>query len=69
MDPAPYQGVFKSGQRSVCVELGSTSPGLLSLLLPEEGKNVVPASLKGVTFLHSLGESTQLRPGGGGLDC
>lgn len=66
MNPAPYQGVFKSGQMSVGVELGSASPGLLSLLFPEEDKNVVPASLKGVTFLHSLGESTQLHPGGGG---
>lgn len=63
MDPAPYQGVSKSGQTSVCVDLGSTSPGLLSLLLPEEGKDVVPGSLRGVTFLHSLSESTQTRPG------
>ena len=55
--------------RLMSVGLGSTSPGLLFLLLPKEGKNVVPAPLKGVTFLHNLGETTYPHPGGErGLD-
>lgn len=60
--------VSLSSRVTVSVDLGSAPPGLLSLRLLKEGKNVVPAPFKGITFLHSLVSLHSLILGGR-LDC